>query len=669
MDKVLTFPTQTDRGIFLYVVGEGRDQGYLEKSASAEFHPEIAKYIDAARPVSGKTQVLLTALGSGDYWGSNVNGDYFPTAALENPTPDYGYKTFEKLAKVYKHHVNKNPEKSYGDVALSVWNEKMKRVELIVILDHAKAPDLVERIDNGEYPEVSMGCKVPFDVCSICGNKARTRAQYCDHLRYHMNKIPPGYQKKACAINTRPKFFDISFVLIGADRIAKVMKKVAHLHPQYGVSSAQIADTMEKTAYGLSHQKVAAKKLAEIRKEIPSNIEPNTVKTLEDMGRKGKEALEPLEPKMNKQVIIRITSGNSGMDGLNKILSTLTSLGIVPKKEEFQSIALRSLGRSDLADDYERRGLVFGSADRLSPVQRCACNRHLDISPSLFDHNVFSNVRPMLADRSYSRPLLHNRVIRLVKMAEEGRIQYPKQSYIKIADDDSSKVPSIMMLTLAGLWSAFGKKAPNIDGGKLERLFQSFPGITTALGIGAVAGFNELFARKLKGKYDFNPDKGPQQSLSWQDEIKRKNANPFTKTSGIASRLLLGTPLIYMGSGIQTVDRYRNPNKEESFIGKTLRKHPDVLSAGLVGEAMAGYPVTKHLSKLFGKFANESGLSLLRKTAEIGDDLQSAAIFSLAFPGKSMALRTVTNAVDYGIISGIEKLLRKTEKNRPKIGG
>jgi hypothetical protein len=685
MDKLLTFQTSNDKGIFLYTVGEGRDKGYLEKTASGNFHPEIAKYISDAQKIEGKTQVLLTALGAGEYWGSNVNGDFFPETSLKNPTPQYGYKTFEKFAKVYKHHVNKDPNKSYGDVALSVWNEKMKRVELICILDDAKAPDLVEKVNNGEYPEVSMGCKVPYDVCSICSNKAKTRAQYCDHLRYHMNKIPPGHAKKAYAINTLPRFFDISFVLIGADRIAAVMKKVASAHPQYGVSSAHLAESQIKQAHvgmkdslkgfekvaanfvGLTKEKVAAKKLAEkklaeITKEVPSNIKPETVKNIEDLAKKGPEALHPLEPKLSKKIIINISSGPSGTGTLNKVLSTLSILGIVPKREEFQDIALRSLGKPDLAEEYSRKGILFDPSAKLSPAQSCACHKHLDLSPRHFDDSIFQLLRPTLEDRSYIKPLLHKRVIRLVKLAEEGKLSYPNTEHVKIAEDERQPIGALpMMLTLAGLWAALGDKTPKMAEKGLEKIIKANPGVALAVGVGAVAGFNALTQRNVMGKYDFNPDKGPMfdPNQSWQDRIHEKNKNPLTKTSGVGKRLMFGVPALYMASGMQTVKKARNPHEEESAVGKFIRKNPDVASALLVGEAMAGKPISGKIQK---------GLSMLRKTASLGEDLKSTAIFSMAFPGASLPVRAAGSMVDMGIISGIEKLLKKRNSQKQKGG-
>jgi hypothetical protein len=193
LDKLLTFPGKSDRGIFTYVIDAERS--YLEKTAAA-YHPTISAYINNAKTIKGKTQILLTALGAYEYWGANVNGDAFFETALAHEGQDYGYKTFETYA-----HVNKDPNAAYGDVSLSVYNPVFHRVELIVLLDNAKAADIVTGIESGEYPDWSMGCRVPFDVCMNCGNKAPTRKQYCECLKYYLGRIHPQ-TGRLCAART-----------------------------------------------------------------------------------------------------------------------------------------------------------------------------------------------------------------------------------------------------------------------------------------------------------------------------------------------------------------------------------------------------------------------------------------------------------------------------------
>lgn len=165
---------------------------------------------------------LVVALGAGEYWGPNRNGDYFPEADLIK-----SYHTF-KDGHVFELHQNDDPSKSIGHVLEAFWNDRLKRVELVIAVDREKGAKYLERLEKGEPVDVSMGCKVDYDVCSICGNKSKTRADYCEHLRYHMNEVLPD-GRQVYAINPNPQFFDISFVRRGADPTAKVLMKVAQV--------------------------------------------------------------------------------------------------------------------------------------------------------------------------------------------------------------------------------------------------------------------------------------------------------------------------------------------------------------------------------------------------------------------------------------------------------
>ncbi|HUU96405.1 MAG TPA: hypothetical protein VM487_11745, partial [Phycisphaerae bacterium] len=86
-------------------------------------------------------------------------------------------------------------------------------------------------------------CKVPFDVCTICGHKAANRKEYCDHLTNEMCHVKEGGWQVG-AINDRPLFFDISGVFRPADRIAYGLQKIASTGelPEEFIPSARIAE-------------------------------------------------------------------------------------------------------------------------------------------------------------------------------------------------------------------------------------------------------------------------------------------------------------------------------------------------------------------------------------------------------------------------------------------
>jgi hypothetical protein len=232
---------------------------FLHKEAE-----ETADYLRNIKSESGKTKLLALFLGAGEWYSSNKNGDYFPEKVLRKY-----YKTFKEHGHVYRHHVNKDPKKKYGDIEFVTYNEKMHRVEGVMVLDNEKNQDILKRIDSGEDIPVSMACKVSHDICSYCGNKSKTLDDYCEHLKFEMNDIKAS-GLKVYAINPDPVFFDISIVSRPADVTAYVFKKVAHrgvpLSSFFGEKKYK-KKCIEKTA-----KNDILKKLASIEKKVEGLI-------------------------------------------------------------------------------------------------------------------------------------------------------------------------------------------------------------------------------------------------------------------------------------------------------------------------------------------------------------------------------------------------------------
>src|SRR3989304_2345350 len=161
---------------------------FFEKTASVQLLPEVVRYIACLRPQNDSQYVLVNAMGAGEYYGSNINGDYFSEASLihkpddwqSNPVIDriraktwpYGFPTFYR-AHPYAHHRNKDASRAFGEVELAAWNPDMRRVELVTRVDKDKCLQFGgegawDKLKRGAFPDVSMGTKVPFDTCSIC---------------------------------------------------------------------------------------------------------------------------------------------------------------------------------------------------------------------------------------------------------------------------------------------------------------------------------------------------------------------------------------------------------------------------------------------------------------------------------------------------------------------
>lgn len=264
--------------------GSGRvDTSRITKHAS-----DALDYIKNVSPEPGKTLLLLLALGASETYGPNRNGDGFP----ENPVAARGkvassarkwyvppgeeltkhYQSFEtNPAHAFKHHVNRDPAKASGVVKKAFWNPRMHRVELLTAVDNEKDPEWVQRTKDGEFVPVSMGCRIKRDVCSICGNEAPTRADYCEHAKYAMNQLLPDGQK-VYVHNPSPDFFDISRVFRPADRTGYTLKKVAEVYEVR--SSAELGEIADMLAL----KSAAVQKLSDIDKVIHS--EPVATSTL-----------------------------------------------------------------------------------------------------------------------------------------------------------------------------------------------------------------------------------------------------------------------------------------------------------------------------------------------------------------------------------------------------
>lgn len=199
----------------------------MNKLASETHIPEELERMIAelrSNPVPDWTIMYDRAMGAGDTYGPNNNGDYFSRYWLTRRHP-----TFVSNAHLFRYHQSQDPANAIGRVFGSGYNEPLDVVDLII-----GAPTAQIRSDEqqaqaiGGYIATSMGARVPYDVCSICGNKARTRVFYCDHASKHMLRLIDG--QLVFVDNPEPMFKDISIVVVGADPISQVLRKVAHQH-------------------------------------------------------------------------------------------------------------------------------------------------------------------------------------------------------------------------------------------------------------------------------------------------------------------------------------------------------------------------------------------------------------------------------------------------------
>lgn len=491
--KVCQFKARQEQGERLVEVFHPGQDG-IEKAAeffsmnksAAPMLPEVQAYLEKLQPSPTKIYVLVNALGAGEYWGSNINGDMFPEESLIHKGPVYGYETFYQ-AHPFTHHANKDPSKSFGKVTLSCWNDDMKRVELVVEIDRNLATKfgaqgVVDKLDNSQFPDVSMGCKVPYDLCSKCLDWAKyrkaqstfdpsrhrtvgvavlefhkknpirglsvTRNDYCVHLKTMLNKILED-GTKIYAINDYPRFFDISFVFIGADKTAKVMAKLAFA--AMGPSSPIVPSWLvaERMGYVQPGVEKRFEKVAGLDSSVPPKEEnmdpertPESEQALVDAFQAHRPAVTPAgiatgidkvraklrekkaaqlkDAEIIKDVVPSQFAGKAlparpdiptgildalGKGDLSEALSTPTTMGMILKPREFQRITIIRLGKKPLADALDRDRLTF------PPVEES--DRSVPMGADHFSSALKRLLLPLMEDRSLLEPVARRRVVRI----------------------------------------------------------------------------------------------------------------------------------------------------------------------------------------------------------------------------------------------------------------
>lgn len=263
-------------------------------------------------------------------------------------------------------------------------------------------------------------CKVPFDLCSICTDwgavkeawktfdlalhkhpgvailayhrmvkpirgLAVTRRDYCGHMLQTPGQILPD-GRKVFVYNDFPRFFDISFVLVGADRTARVMW---HRAPSDIVAKKHDYNTrlLENLL-----TKSASINIASMEKRIPDGFVQavhHDAETAPDFSAVfGTLLRESTDPAV-----------------VQKLLTSLAVLGVVPTPLEFQSMVLSTLpGGEVIKSALDDRGAIFDAS--LGGVDDTFA-----VSSAHYDHDLTAAVSPMLAERSSFDPFLSSRLL------------------------------------------------------------------------------------------------------------------------------------------------------------------------------------------------------------------------------------------------------------------
>ena len=467
---------------------------------------------------------------------SNRNGDSFPEKSLK----EY-HKTFETNANVYIHHKNKPKlgHRIYGKVLHSHYNEKMHRVELVIELDIIAAPDIKERIDKKENVAVSMGCRVKFDECSICGNKAPKIEDYCIHLKTQMGQILSD-GRKVYAINNYPKFFDISFVRIPADRTGYMMAKVASNKNTFSISSIENA----KNA-GIKEADIV--KLIEGGKTISGSSDP-------------KRLIINSQPEMPKEMIKNLTDKNS----LSQIFSTLLGMRIMPSRRDFQKLVLYSTNKQDIADEYDSKNMVFQVNEKEEP------KIPNDVHPRFFHSDTANIIREYpeyLRKAPLTKPVVIIRIMEKMANHQEGSMMEQKAELPLLP----IKNPTWSLVGLGSLYYGFSKLMTLVDNATpMQKIIVKNPWLLPILVGGTSLGAIALQKSFMEKKAAIDP--------GW-----------FIRTA-------LAVPATYVWSGHAEAQKQRG--KQISPYSDLVRKQP--LLMGL-GHGLLGGFILKNVDRGVGK--------------------------------------------------------------------
>jgi hypothetical protein len=638
MDKVIQLTTENNSYFYntLEPVLQVIDPDRLNEKVASE----ALDYIKDVKPKDGKTTILVIAMGAGENYGANRNGDYFPEEDLKKNFKNFETK-FDKEGKInggaliFKHHKNKiaKGHPYFGIVKKAFYNDDMHRVELLLEVDNEKAPDIKERIENGDNIPVSMGVRIPWDKCSCCGKKSAKVAEYCDHLRYEMNRIYPDgrkayaingeydYEKHAAPLN----FFDISFVFRPADQTGYMIKKVANHSTEEKLEPSAIL--AEKQANILKRAK-ELKKLSVIQKKlmgqaVAAKDEDGETVMLDKFKNNGLDRVASNMQEMPKEVLNDLSTYP-----LNKVIATLNKNNILLTTPEFVYMVVKKSTGVELPKE-----LLYDAVKK-----QCEVFEHLADNPDHFDElasmDMFKEVEPSKEIEEKISAFINNR-----DLSEEGILKKADTQFLRSVLDVGDIVPNAGELA-KGMTRTYEVNAPDgktyvasQDAVEEAQFWQTFRDAAASFGAaGALAGVYIYSQAKntgtlprfggrlagaaavlmgLKGLADFASryDRGTVQTTTPGVKIPKETVMMEKKNSLRSTTMGVLTPI----GGTALLNRYYQNRLEKGIAGvhrTPLEKWLDTLGAGAYY-----HPYLFGGTGIAGTMLGQSALQKLRDSA------------------------------------------------------
>lgn len=414
----------------------------MRKRASA-FQDVLAEI----KPMPKKAYLHVITTGAGQYYGQNRNRDYWnekkmvidpplaKNASCKHIVTDQGlskyHETYLDGAAVYQEHkTNRDGVKPSGIVKAAKYNYPMHRGQLLIQVDTDKWRDRLQKHASGQNIFLSVGAQMDSDLCPVCGNRAKTLKQHCDHVTKMAGMVLDD-GTKCCMINDAPKFYDISGVNVPADQMAFVMRKIAS--GSSALDAIQTARYSLATRKGMGFSKAAGilSKLSAIQKQLDCKMEDDPIFTDDDQA--VKDFLSSVENYPTDQIISQCNNKAILLspEMLFKLLGKESD-----NRELFEAgaqncpVCGKHLMQQMQDDPQFQNQLYDGSFDQNLPV----------------DINLSSILDKFIGDFGVSRPAVNRRSIKIIIMGEgkprkEDKQQEP-QKVIQKATEDNQKSDS-----------------------------------------------------------------------------------------------------------------------------------------------------------------------------------------------------------------------------------
>lgn len=408
----------------------GHDKQEFVKRAGAEFVEKVS----TIKFAKDEIPIHLIAIGATEDYGPNRNGDGFTRDCCRKY-----HHTFEKFARFYRDHANKNPAKSFGLVKASYYNEPMKRIELICALNGSPevaeknggllADREMEKLSAGKDIPVSMACKIPFDKCSSCGNKARTRAEYCDSvengghckaggLKHNLGRVlSDGHVLHAD--NPDPSFFDISHVFRPADRIAYVSGQLQKAASAGVLSGAELAEQLNVAFPQFLNAENASKRAGEqyaaLLKLAAAERETDNLNNWPQISLASHESVHPT-----------IDVNGCSFAKMAEVFKGLADAGVILSLRDFLALTVKSANESLVSAVANALPNIFSTLEKESDIIETLENNKFypaDYAPE--------NVRVWAEKVARSHSLLANNVEKRAYLAAVRNVKIEKLAHEK----------------------------------------------------------------------------------------------------------------------------------------------------------------------------------------------------------------------------------------------